>query len=214
MDGYRTYRDMITMIPCHWRTLLYKMLAAGLCFFILAAAYSGEAAAATSRGVHFEDEMTVGGELLTLQGIGLLKWKYLVNVYLVGLYKPERVSVDRVLEDVPKCLVFYYFTDMQASDIRKSGLPLMARNVGEHKAKSLAPQLDALNSLYRDVKADQRYTLMYLPGRGLELALDGEVLGQVGGGEFAAAYLSIWLGPDPVSRSLQKGLFDPATGKQ
>jgi len=69
------------------------MLAAGLCFFILAAAYSGEAAAATSRGVHFEDEMTVGGELLTLQGIGLLKWKYLVNVYLVGLYKPDRVPV-------------------------------------------------------------------------------------------------------------------------
>jgi len=46
------------------------------------------------------------------------------------------------------------------------------------------------------------------------MALDGEVLGQVQSDEFAAAYFSIWLGPNPVSRSLQKGLFDPETRMQ
>ena len=202
---------MITMTPCHWRILFYRTVAAAVCIFILAAAYPGDAAAATNKGVHFEEEMTVGGELLSLHGIGLLKWKYVVNVYLVGLYKPAGVPVDQVLKDVPKRLEYYFFVDMKASDFQDTGFQLMAQNVGEQKAKSLAPELEAFNSLYQDVKAGQRYTFTYLPGRGIEMALDGQVLGQVRGDEFAAAYLSIWLGPNPVSRGLQKGLFDPAT---
>jgi hypothetical protein len=167
--------------------------------------------AATNRGVHFENEITVGNEQLTLHGIGLLKWKYLVNVYLVGLYKPARVPVDQVLQDVPKRLDYYFFVDMKASDFQDTGFQLMAQNVGEEKAKSMTSELEAFNSLYRDVKAGQRYTFTYLPGQGLEMALDDRVLGQVRGDEFAAAYLSIWLGPNPVSQGLQEGLFDPAT---
>ena len=72
-------------------------------------------------------------------------------------------------------------------------------------------ELEIFNSFYRDVKAGQRYAFSYVPGQGLEMELDGEVLGKVEDAEFAAAYMSIWLGPEPVSRDLQEGLFDPAT---
>ena len=61
------------------------------------------------------------------------------------------------------------------------------------------------------MKGGQRYVFTYVPGQGLEMALDGEVLGKVAGDEFAAAYMSIWLSPMPVSKGLQEGLFDPAT---
>jgi len=46
------------------------------------------------------------------------------------------------------------------------------------------------------------------------MALDDEVLGVVQGAEFAAAYVSIWLGPIQVSKSLQDGMFNPATRSQ
>jgi hypothetical protein len=144
-------------------------------------------------------------------GIGLLKWKYVVKVYLVGLYKPSWVPVDQVLEDVPKRLEYYFFVDMKASDFQDTGFQLMAQNVGEEKARSLMQELEIFNSFYRDVKAGQRYIFSYVPGHGLEMELDGEVLGKVANAEFAAAYMSIWLGPMPVSKSLQKGLFDPAS---
>ena len=209
--GYKAYRLRITMIQRHWRNFLSRKLTAAVCLCILAAVHSGDVVAATSRGVHFEDQMTVGGEQLTLHGIGLLKWKYLVNVYLVSLYKPAGLPVDQVLQDVPKRLEYYFFVDMKASDFQNTGFQLMAQNVGEEKAKSMTRELEAFNSLYRDVKAGQRYTFTYLPGQGLEMALDGRVLGKVTGDAFAAAYLSIWLGPKPVSRDLQEGLFDPAT---
>ena len=170
--------------------------------------------AATSKGIHFEDEITVDGQALSLHGIGLLKWKYLVNVYLVGLYKPAKVPVSRVLEDIPKRLEYYFFVDMKAGDFQSTGFQLMAQNVGDEKARRLTGELEALNKLYQDVKAGQRYTLTYIPSKGVEMALDDKVLGLVPGAEFAAAYFSIWLEPDPVSKSLQEGMFDPATKSQ
>ncbi len=195
-------------------TVLKRPLTVFFCFFILASTNPNNAIAATNRGIEFEDEITVDGRVLSLHGIGLLKWKYLVNVYLVGLYKPAEVRVAQVLEDIPKRLEYYFFVDMKASDFQETGFQLMARNVGEEKAMSLAKELEAFNSLYRDVRPGQRYTLTYLPGRGIEMALDGKVLGRVKGAEFAAAYFSIWLGPNPVSKSLQKGFFDPSSKSQ
>ncbi len=164
---------------------------------------------ATSRNIDYQDQIELEGSTLHLHGIGLLKWKYLINVYLVGLYKPLDVPVNRVLDDIPKRLEYYFFTDMKASDFQETGFPLMAQNVGEKKAAEVIIELEKLNRLYRDVKEGQRYTLTYIPGIGTEMALDGKVLGLVEGKEFAAAYFSIWLGPEPVDQRLQDGMFDP-----
>lgn len=202
---------MFIMISVYWRILIYRKLAILFSIALLTTAFPGQAAAATNRGVSFENEITLAGNQLTLHGIGLLRWKYVVKVYLVGLYKPAGVPVDQVLQDVPKRLEYYFFVDMKASDFQDTGFQLMAQNVGEEKARSLMKELEIFNSFYRDVKAGQRYAFSYVPGQGLEMELDGEVLGKVEGAEFAAAYMSIWLGPEPVSRGLQEGLFDPST---
>jgi len=168
--------------------------------------------AATVRGVEFEDKIKVDDTELVLYAVGLLKWKYLIKVYQVALYKPKRIPIRQVLGvNVPKRLEYYFFIDMKASDFQDTGLELMTRNVGREKAQGLLKELEALNECYRDVEEGQRYSLTYLPGKGLEMALDGKVLGQVEGDEFAVSYLSIWLGPDPVSKDLQEGMFAPAT---
>ena len=211
MTGYSTYSKMNTILSSYRYTFIYRPLVILSCMFVLATIFPGHTNAASSRGVHFEDETILAGKQLTLHGIGLLKWKYVVKVYLVGLYKPSWVPVDQVLEDVPKRLEYYFFVDMKASDFQDTGFQLMAQNVGEEKARSLMQELEIFNSFYRDVKAGQRYIFSYVPGYGLEMELDGEVLGKVASAEFAAAYMSIWLGPMPVSKSLQKGLFDPAS---
>ena len=202
------------MIFLNQHTINQRLLVVVFCFCISLLTLAGNAVAAVNKGIQFQDEISVDGGIITLYGIGLLKWKYLVNVYLVGLYKPENIPIKLVLEDVPKRLEYYFFVDMKASDFQNTGFQLMGRNVGEEKARRLTRELENLNKLYQDVKAGQRYTLTYLPGKGVEMALDGKVLGLVPGAEFAAAYFSIWLGPDPVSRSLQEGMFDPATKSQ
>lgn len=170
--------------------------------------------AATVRDVGFADQIPVGNENISLHGVGLLKWKYLIKVYQVALYKPENIPVEKILTDIPKRLEYYFFVGMKASDFQDTGFQLMAQNVGEKKARSFSAELEKLNSFYRDVSEGQRYTLTYMPGKGLEMALDGEILGTVSGSGFAAAYLSIWLGPEPVSKSLQEGMFYPQDGKK
>jgi hypothetical protein len=169
--------------------------------------------AAMNRGIYFDDEIIVDGQTLNLHGIGLLKWKYIVNVYLVALYKPKAVPIKDILKNVPKRLEYYFFVDMEASDFQSTGFQLMTRNIGKENTQRLTEKLEALNELYQDVKEGQRYTLTFLPGKGLEMALDNKSLGLVEGDEFGSAYLSIWLGPDPVSTSLQKGMFAPETKK-
>ncbi len=190
---------------------IYKKIIVYFFIFLLTSSISQFAHAAINRGIFFQDEITVGGRLLTLQGIGLLKWKYLIKVYSVGFYMPSHISSAKALEDIPKLLEYYFFINMKAKDFQTTGFELMALNVGEEKALSLRDQLFKLNSFYQDVKAGQRYTLTYTPSRGLELALDGKVLGILNDADFASAYFSIWLGPNPVSKELQKGLFDSST---
>ena len=102
---------------------------------------------------------------------------------------------------------------MKASDFQNTGFQLMARNIGEDKAQGFSRELDTLNKLYQDVKEGQRYAFTFLPDKGLEMTLDGKLLGRIEGDAFGSAYLSIWLGPDPVSPNLQKGMFDPVTKK-
>jgi hypothetical protein len=46
-----------------------------------------------------------------------------------------------------------------------------------------------------------------VPGRGTELALNGEPKGIIEGSEFAAAVFSIWLGPKPISNSFKKQIL-------
>ena len=190
-------------------SLSAKILTFIILFVQLMLSFADNTVAATIKGIHFEDEITVEGQVLTLHGIGLLKWKYIVDVYLVALYKPPNIPVAEILENVPKRLEYYFFVDMKAHDFQSTGYELMARNIGEDNAQRLTEKLDAFNELYQDVKEGQRYSLTFLPGNGLDMSLDGKSLGVVKGDKFGSSYLSIWLGPDPVSKSLQEGLLEP-----
>jgi len=196
------------IVKLHQKVLISLLL---LCSGLFAIAKICDAA--TIKGVQFKDEITVAGQVLSLHGIGVLKWKYIVDVYLVALYKPKNIEIDKINTNVPKRLEYYFFVDMKASDFQNTGFALMARNVGAEKAEGLTRELEAFNEFYQDVQEGQRYTLTFVPGKGLEMALDGSSLGVVTGDEFGSAYLSIWLGPDPVSKNLQTGMFDPATIK-
>jgi hypothetical protein len=191
-----------------------------ICAIVLLGAVSGAfllatpsvTSAATNRGIPFADKISIDGTEMTLRGIGILR-KYFIKGYLVGLYLPVGVQNRDALKDVGKRLEYYFFLDMEAEDFRSTGLPLMARNIGDEAAARLQPELESFNRLYRDVPKGQRYTITYLPGRGTELALQGKSLGWVEGADFASAYFSIWLGPHPVSDELKEGLFDPTTTK-
>ncbi len=164
--------------------------------------------AAEIEGINFEDQFSIEDTALKLRGTGLLRVMAFIKVYVGALYLPEDCPSELALSDVPKRLEVEYFRSIAADDFGPATNKKIIENVGPQTYERLRSRIEYHNSLYQDVQPGDRYSLTYRPGKGTELALNGEPKGVVEGADFAAALFSIWLGPKPISESLKKGLLD------
>jgi hypothetical protein len=165
-------------------------------------------AAQVVEGVRFAASLVAGDASLALRGASLLRYRVVIRAYVAALYLPPEIPSARALDDVPKRLEIEYFWAIRAADFARATDTGIARNVDEAKLAQLRPRIDALSALYRDVEPGSRYAITYVPGRGTELALDGDRLGLVEGADFAAALFAIWLGDEPLDAGLKDRLLD------
>ncbi len=190
------------------RLPLARGLALAAAFTTLVAALP---ALANLRGVAFPEQIRRGETVLELRNASLLRYRYVFDVYVAGLYLEPDATVDRLLDPaVARRLEIHYLRGFRADQFRRSALDGVRRNVPPDEFERLRPELDAFNALFRDVQAGDRYALTYLPGSGTELSLNGESLGRVPGGELARALFSIWFGPDPFDAELKRELLGPS----
>lgn len=165
-------------------------------------------AAQEVEGVRFAASLVAGDVPLALRGASLLRYRVVIRAYVAALYLPSEVPSERALDDVPKRLEIAYFWGIGAADFAKATDTGIARNVDAATLAQLRPRIDALNALYQDVEPGSRYAITYVPGRGTELALNGDPLGLVEGADFAAALFAIWLGDEPLDAGLKGRLLD------
>jgi len=166
--------------------------------------------AARIEGVLFNDSMIIQEKTLTVRGVGLLRYMVVIKAYVGAFYMDKNHQTGQVFANVPKRIELEYFHAIPASDFVKSTAIMIEKNVSPDQFNKILPQLEMMNSLYRDVHPGDRYAATYLPGIGTELALNAKPLGIVPGFEFANAYLSIWLGENPID----KGFRDHLLGKK
>jgi hypothetical protein len=157
--------------------------------------------------VYFKDSITIDGTTLQIRGTGLFRFMRVVKAYVGALYMLEETPSERVLTDTPKRLEIEYFHAIKAEDFGSASNKVMAQNVGPEKFENLKPRLDEQNALYRDVQPGDRYALSYVPGKGTELALNGEPLGVIKGADFASALYAMWLGEKPMNKSFKRQLL-------
>ena len=69
--------------------------------------------------------------------------------------------------------------------------------------KAIQPRLEAFNKLFTAMQKGDLLRIDYTPARGTEVRLNGEWRGSVEGNDFFRALLKVWLGSDPVSKSLK-----------
>lgn len=163
--------------------------------------------AAVVEGVRFSERIQAGSVELELRGAGLLRYMVFIKAYVAAFYLPEGVPSAEALTDVPKHLEIEYFHAIAAADFAKATRSGIARNVSMTGNERLKPAVEELNSLYRDVRPGDRYSLTYLPGQGTTLALNGTALGTVAGADFAAGLFAIWIGPAPLDEGLKQTLL-------
>ena len=153
------------------------------------------------------DELSEDGARFVLFGATTFRWMSVIKVYDAHLHLGAGEPSSKVFADIPVRLQLTYHRGFTAAEIIKGGDTLLARNVKAETLVSLRERLELINRAYRDVREGDSYTLTYVPGKGTTLRLNGSPLVTVPGHDFAAAYFRIWLGDDPISKSMRDTLL-------
>jgi hypothetical protein len=170
-----------------------------------------DAARANAKGPHgsaFPEVVEAQGVSFTLVGTGVLRWKLLFRPYAAAFWvadgdgNPADFAADK-----PKRLEIEYYYAFKAGDFAWATWEGMAASSDSESIEHMRARIERFNALYRDIRPGDRYAITYVPGRGTELALNGEALGTVEGPDLAAGLFGIWLGEKPLSDSLKAQLL-------
>lgn len=158
-------------------------------------------------GVTLPDAATVGGQTVTLNGLGLRE-KYFLDIYVGGLYllHPTHVADAAIAADEPKRVVMHFtyksVSKSQMLDTFKEGFGSAA--TGPHAA-SISKMAAWVPE--GGVKAGDQLSFDYAPGAGTAMVLNGRVLGTIAGAEFMKLVFGIYLGPKPPTPELKAGML-------
>ena len=179
-----------------------------LIFFSILALVSGPVTAGSNDnvGIEFDNRISVDGVTIDLVGTGLLKFLGF-KAYAGAFYLETGVDSRMALSDRAKRIELEYFRPIDGEDFGPATEKSILKNVDMETFNRLKDRIMYHNSLYEDVKPGDRYSLTYVPGRGTELALNGEPKGVIRGADFAAAIFSIWVGDNPISKSFKSDIL-------
>jgi hypothetical protein len=176
---------------------------------IITALIGGLAHAETKAGVTMPDTATLGGKTLVLNGLGLREATILnIDVYVAGLYV-EAVSSDPVTllaAPGPKMLVLRFVRDVDRKDILKAWNEGFKSNATV-KLATIQPQIDQLNAWMGDFADGSSLIFSYVPATGVEVVVGRTRKGVLAGDDFARSLFAIWLGPNPPTKALKRGLL-------
>ncbi|HSS50113.1 MAG TPA: chalcone isomerase family protein [Thermoanaerobaculia bacterium] len=155
------------------------------------------AGAASLAGVNLPDKTDVKEQSLVLNGIAL-RTKYLIKVYVAGLYLPQKeksaakiLAADSTRQQVMHFL--YGVSKAQMCDAWNDGLALNTPNASAEVKKAFT----TLCSWMEAIPKGNKLVLTYLPGEGTQVQVNGEQKGMLRGKATADAILSTWIGPKP-----------------
>ncbi len=159
--------------------------------------------------VKVPDSAKVGSADLVLNGLGIRKATFLnVEIYVAGLYLPRKSGDARKIigANEPWQLELHFVHDVDASDIRDAFDEGFEKNAGD-KLAALHPRIEALNVQMVDFKEGQYVSFANDVAKGVAVDVNGASGSAIEGADFAAALLSIWLGPEPPNADLKSGLL-------
>lgn len=167
------------------------------------------AEAGEKAGVTLPDTITVAGKPLVLNGMGLREATFLgIDVYVAGLYleHPTSNAGQIIGSDEVKLLVLRFVRDVDHGDIVKAWTEGFAKNATVPVPR-IRPMIDQLNAWMPSFKKGDTLTFSYVPGRGVEVAVNTARKGTIQDADFAHSLFAIWLGAKPPNSALKRGLL-------
>lgn len=189
-----------------WLTSL--VLVAGLAGF--GQAYAQQAVEV--EGQKFEPAVTLGGQTLNLNGVGLRK-RAIFKVYVGGLYAGQKsTNAAAIVDDKgARRVSLRMLRDVEAQSFIDSFNEGLKNNTPEAQLAAMKPQVDALVATLKSIgeaKKGDAINFDYTPDGGTRITVNGQPKGNpIPGADFFSAVLRIWLGDKPADESLKKGML-------
>lgn len=187
--------------------LLIRRIALLVAVVALAPASVFRAYAGSLSGVTLPDTIQVGGTILMLNGLGL-RTKYMVKVYVAGLYLPQKSSDPNTIvrSEAPKRIVMQFVRSVSKSQIADAFDESFSDNAPDTK-KAMKVDIDRLFAVLEPVKDGDQMVFTYVPGAGTTFTLNGKEKVTIAAPSFGQMLFSVWLGPKPPNAGLKKGLL-------
>jgi Chalcone isomerase-like len=163
--------------------------------------------AAGLAGVTLPETSTVGDKSLVLNGVGL-RSEFMVKVYVAGLYLPQKSSdAGAIIKvDEPKRLVMQFLHNASKKQMTDAFDESFRVNTPDAE-KTMKSDIDSFLAALEDVTVGEQMVFTYVSGTGTTLAIGGKNKLTIVGAPFSELIFSVWLGPQPPTASLKKGIL-------
>jgi hypothetical protein len=176
---------------------------------ILSDSYLELAGAREMKGVNFPETVTIQDTPCKLNGIGVRK-KIIIDVYLGALYLPQQTtSASQVItsDQVKRILLHFVYREVKKDQLIDAWNEGFKKNGGASLA-NLQEKISRFNSFFTEsVKKGEIVEITYIPGKGTEVIIKGQVKGVIEGKNFMEALFSVWFGEYPPTQELKKGML-------
>jgi hypothetical protein len=162
---------------------------------------------ASLAGVTLPDSSNAGNTSLVLNGLGL-RTKYMVKVYVAGLYLVKKSSDSNAIvkAEEPKRIVLHFVHNVSRNQMTDA-FEESFRDNSPGTSQAMKSDIDHLLGALEPLKEQDEMVFTYIPGTGTTLTIRGQEKLTIPGPAFGQVLFSIWLGPKPPNAGLKKGLL-------
>jgi Leu/Phe-tRNA-protein transferase len=160
-------------------------------------------------GVQLPDSLTVNNAKLQLNGAGLRK-KAVIKVYAGGLYllKKETDPAKIIAADEPMVIRMHFIYSKVSKEKLVNTWNEGFANATNGNTEAIQKEINQFNGYFtEDAKKGDVYDVIYLPGHGISVEINGKRKGPIPRLEFKQAVFGIWLGEKPADAKLKKGML-------
>ncbi len=180
---------------------------AGILLLLFALAATGQTM--TLKGVTLPDTVTISGKTCKLVGLGLRK-KFFFKIYVGGLYMEHPSHKPKVVINDPgikRVVMHFLYKEISAKRMREAWTDGFKDNLGDALA-AMKVKIDRFNALFTGpVRRGDEVWVTYLPGKGIQVIINGKEKGIIPGEAFMKAVFSIWFGEIPADSHLKWGML-------
>ncbi len=130
-----------------------------------------------------------------------------IKVGYASLYVNDCDVLTSGLESNLKQLSFEYYKAIPGDAFGKAATNFLVKNLPPEIFDQLEAKITEFNAAYKDIDKGDRYDLRRIPGKGISLYLNGELLSTETDEAFADAYFKIWFGERPFNKKLKSRLL-------